>query len=653
MKKLFALILFFCFTHGAGAWAQTSVPNMPDASPLLGTDYFYVARGITDLHATQSEVATSILQSSPSNANLVAGYNALGVYTPLTIGNGLAVSSGILSNTLRAVVNVTQPPYNAKCDGTTDDSAAFTAAYNSGFPVYVPETTACCAVNNVAVPTNSTTFGDNGPWYSILVGSRSCIKAASGATTILNPNGSQNIYMTNVDIIGSTSGSFSSGIQCIAGGSTNMTLFNMSIRYCGNGGVGDTVNQTATLQSIGTYYYADGQTNSTGAIVNLVDSHVIGGYVVSSYDGVYFPSGSNDVDVDGLKTEFNIDFGYRFDTNAQRDIVRGGVCDNNSNGCVKFGGASYITVSGVTMKRNGSTATYGNNADIYFNGNSHNIVITGINTTTGIDDAGTGSLRPQYVVFFNSSSDNSIVIGDSDFCGATLGALGFNATPTNLSVSNVNCAFPLSIQGEYDLTGELVMQPLATSPTPVITTAGTAGAITWTYKTVACTSTGYCSAAGTGGTTTTGNATLTTTNYNIITIPPITGAAFYKVYRTAHGTTPSTNGLIGTVTPSQYSGTIFLNDTALAGDSATATAINNTGAITPPSNRKGTFVCTAGGSITVANSTVLAASDILITLSAAGGTVAPPTVKSKSVGVNFIALCGGSDTSTYNYTILN
>lgn len=69
--------------------------------------------------------------------------------------------------------------------------------------------------------------------------------------------------------------------------------------------------------------------------------------------------------------------------------------------------------------------------------------------------------------------------------------------------------------------------------------------------------------------------------------------------------------------------------------------------------RKGTFTCTAGGSITVANTNVVAASDIIITLSSAGGTVAPVTVKSKSVGTNFIALCGGSDTSVYNYNILN
>ena len=81
--------------------------------------------------------------------------------------------------------------------------------------------------------------------------------------------------------------------------------------------------------------------------------------------------------------------------------------------------------------------------------------------------------------------------------------------------------------------------------------------------------------------------------------------------------------------------------------------INLNAPVTFPSARTGTFVCTAGGSITVSNTNVVATSNIILTLNAAGGTVAPVTVKSKSAATNFIALCGASDTSTYNYVILN
>ena len=73
-----------------------------------------------------------------------------------------------------------------------------------------------------------------------------------------------------------------------------------------------------------------------------------------------------------------------------------------------------------------------------------------------------------------------------------------------------------------------------------------------------------------------------------------------------------------------------------------------------PAARKGTFVCTGGGSITVSNANVLAASNILISMNTAGGTITtPPAMKSTSVGTNFIVLCGATDTSTYNYVILN
>ncbi|QMV19703.1 hypothetical protein GOB94_14125 [Granulicella sp. 5B5] len=70
--------------------------------------------------------------------------------------------------------------------------------------------------------------------------------------------------------------------------------------------------------------------------------------------------------------------------------------------------------------------------------------------------------------------------------------------------------------------------------------------------------------------------------------------------------------------------------------------------------RKGTFVCTAGGTITIANTKELATSDVIISLNAAGGTISTrPAMNSVTPGVGFSVLCGAADTSTYNYDILN
>jgi hypothetical protein len=70
--------------------------------------------------------------------------------------------------------------------------------------------------------------------------------------------------------------------------------------------------------------------------------------------------------------------------------------------------------------------------------------------------------------------------------------------------------------------------------------------------------------------------------------------------------------------------------------------------------RKGTFVCTAGGTITITNSNALATSDVVRSLNAAGGTITTePAMKTVTSGTGFTVLCGATDTSTYNYDILN
>lgn len=72
------------------------------------------------------------------------------------------------------------------------------------------------------------------------------------------------------------------------------------------------------------------------------------------------------------------------------------------------------------------------------------------------------------------------------------------------------------------------------------------------------------------------------------------------------------------------------------------------------SGRKGTFVCTAGGTVTITNANELATSDVIISLNAAGGAIStPPSMKTVRAGIGFTVLCGPADTSTYNYDILD
>jgi len=104
---------------------------------------------------------------------------------------------------------------------------------------------------------------------------------------------------------------------------------------------------------------------------------------------------------------------------------------------------------------------------------------------------------------------------------------------------------------------------LATPALPTVTPQGVTGATAYSYKIVAIAPNGV-SAASAAGSTSTGNATLSTTNFNRVVWVAITGATAYRVYRTVGG---ATTGLIATA-----GNTLTLDDTGLTGDASTAPA---------------------------------------------------------------------------------
>jgi hypothetical protein len=70
--------------------------------------------------------------------------------------------------------------------------------------------------------------------------------------------------------------------------------------------------------------------------------------------------------------------------------------------------------------------------------------------------------------------------------------------------------------------------------------------------------------------------------------------------------------------------------------------------------RSGTFTCNGATNVVVANKFVTPNSAIIITLKTVGGTVgAVPAVKVITAGTGFEVAGTASDTSVYNYTIIN
>jgi hypothetical protein len=123
-----------------------------------------------------------------------------------------------------------------------------------------------------------------------------------------------------------------------------------------------------------------------------------------------------------------------------------------------------------------------------------------------------------------------------------------------------------------DLITTTAAGPMTTPATPVITTGGTPGVATWGYQVIAVGPNGD-SIPSIAGTVTTGNAALTTTNFNVITWTANAGAFLgYKVYRSASGGTPASTGLIATLGP----GVLTFNDTGIVATAYTLSVANPT-----------------------------------------------------------------------------
>jgi len=188
------------------------------------------------------------------------------------------------------------------------------------------------------------------------------------------------------------------------------------------------------------------------------------------------------------------------------------------------------------------------------------------------------------------------VVGFAQFVDAVSSGLSYlyvtdgsiNFAPTFQTVSGREVLIGVAAQGDkrsrFSGSPPLQMVPspgIATPQTPTVSQAGTAGATSYTYAIVARIGAGGAPSASV--VTTTGNVTLSGTDYNTIQFVPVSGATSYDVYRTAGG---ATQGKIGSVTqPTNLMALQVFNDTGIAGDAASPpasnTTITNATAITP------------------------------------------------------------------------
>lgn len=372
-----------------------------------------------------------------------------------------------------------------------------------------------------------------------------------------------------------------------------------------SGAVYNKVINNAFIECVEECFILNGQGGASNATDSLVTGNSIGGSVIGDGTKPW-------VSVYGLGSlQFNHNHVsgpthttcLTFNNSSQTDVQ---VTSNEIENCPQHG----IVLAGQNatiadnLFYNVGTATTNTYADVYLQSSAYNAItgnsFRGQGTTKyGVySDEGTqyntisnnlfNNLTGYAIQFLNPYAGGN-VIGPNLYNNNTSGIL--NQAGGHYGPNVVTLQGPAglsSVAGQINANG-IALAQLATASAPVITTSGTAGAATWTYVIVAKDITGTsCSLSGASpasstASTTTGNATLSGSNFTIVTWQQVNGAYSYDVYRTAHGTSPTTTGCLGNVLATTLQSGSFnsytYNDTGAAANGATAPTVNQTGNI--------------------------------------------------------------------------
>lgn len=244
-----------------------------------------------------------------------------------------------------------------------------------------------------------------------------------------------------------------------------------------------------------------------------------------------------------------------------------GVAGESDQGATGASAVSYAAVSGFANAASGSTGSaYGVDfwaipPTVHFPGGNYGMfILSGFN---GVNDYG--------------------IRDDATAPNKFQGSMQLGA-PTAIIE---NATQSIGVTGSIAATAGLSTAQLATPAAPAVSTTGTPGSTSYTYKICSVDAAG--AVCGATNTIATGNATLDTNNWNHIAIScanaDLPGASRVDVYRTASGGTPSSTGKIGSIAVTDIASgcaTIFLDDKGLAGDSTNFPNGNTTGALSSP-----------------------------------------------------------------------
>jgi hypothetical protein len=549
----------------------------------------YVATGTND--ETQINAAISALPSTGGSVVLLDGtYN---------IGSAITMNKAYVTLTGQGNSTILKRVFDSS---TTTDGV-------------IKGTGASTTLSSLKIDGNKATYtnaNDNAIYYTNT-------SSLTTDVTIINPAGNGIAY-TDVQADVRVQNSYITGATGNGINNTDHSLnpiFSNNVVY-GNGGTGIAGGYRATISGNSVYSNNNGivpanlatitgnnvYANTTNGI-DIPDSSTVTGNTVSSNGSVGINLGSNSTITGNVVSSNGVGIKAKWNSGGNNTISSNTIISNTGRGIENGGDNTLIT--GNTLTSNGGS---GSSSAIYassLNGYGNYVRIIGNYIT---DTAGTG-----YAIDIPTSNTAGVYLSGNTYSGtgaSSINDLGTGTIYANQQDNSGNINFRgqagvgvNTTAPSYSLqnTGAFVQGVMSTPAAPTVTVQGTAGATTWGYKVTAYDGLGE-TLASTETQVTTGNATLTGSNFNRIVPSRVNGAISYKIYRTTAGGTPSTTGLIGTLAGG--AATFQFDDTGLAG-SGSAPSANTTGSAsiatylgvnnTAPSNRLSINTATTADSL--------------------------------------------------------
>ncbi|MGW2371651.1 glycosyl hydrolase family 28-related protein [Kitasatospora sp. NPDC001683] len=338
-------------------------------------------------------------------------------------------------------LNVMEPPYGAKGDGVTDDTAAIQNALNAapiGGTVYLPPPPANYAVSApLTIPPQVRLLG----WTGTHIDATTCtikpVASFTGAAVLLLldqttggyalPN--VDAHIANLTIDGSNlTGTTIDGIQA-QGYVHGLTIDNVQIRSMPNHGIATVSNASGTPYSwrvtrvvanacLG-YGFSISMTDSTWMDVQAIGCGKSGWYLGPNANSHFL----------SCRAEWNAYDGFTITGSTGSGAGSGGCtfvsCSTDRNAYhgvnINATGPTPLIFTGLLLRRDGRSSTTSGYAGICVNsGSTVPVIVNGATVFPGTNDDNTGNASPQYGFSIVGSSRN-VALNSGFFQGISAG----------------------------------------------------------------------------------------------------------------------------------------------------------------------------------------------------------------------------------------